>query len=882
MLQYSNQIVSGHCMFLEKVDIQGFKSFAEKTTLLFPGYQGDHYDITAVIGPNGSGKSNISDAIRWVLGEQSLKLLRSKRAEDVIFFGSSQKAQKGFCEVSLTLNNNDRSFPVDFAEVVITRRLYRDGVSEYLLNKNKVRLSDITLMLAQAHIGQRSYSVIGQGMVDAILQTAPAERKEFFNEAAGVRQYQIKRDSAASKLKGTNENFAHAVTVLTELEPRMKFFSRQLKRLEEREEVEREYITVQKQYLNALWNDIAHAKDGYCKERDALSDKIAILAQKQLEREQAFIRNEAAIRKDDQSPYQELSKVLAGLQNERQRILTRLSVVDSRLQTELVASGNGQLAWLSQRSDDLKSQLKKIDEDLSVAQKEYAAHAAHEHDVTVQLSTIEAGVTDGGADVHSATTTLEEIEKLHRDATPPDLPLEKLREILDALGDRIQKLKGTLARIVALREGGAGTSDQEASRAVLLEERRSIQTRREILAARMSLREDERKKAVVEHEVVTRELEYLSLSSSSDQHAQAKGEKDALVRERDDIERSIAHTQGDIDRLYESEKEVHRFLLALQKEMSALAKEHDVLRDDLTRVSLEIAKLEARQEELLTKLCDDLRVEDSARSELCDGTETVYSSLGFLPEVPTFDRDAARMNAERLRRKLEQIGTIDADAMAEHEEAKQRYEFLTTQVADLTQAKGSLEKAIEELDTIIHELFQKNLEGISKKFCQYFQQLFGGGAARLMVLQREKPAFAKSFGVGEPTDEEDQDEEATDAIAGIEIEATPPGKRFKSLSFLSGGEKALTAIALLCAILAQNPSPFVVLDEVDAALDESNANRFASIIKDLSTHTQFILITHNRVTIHIGQVLYGITMGEGGISHSLSLDIRNLDGIIRH
>lgn len=866
-------------MFLQKLEIQGFKSFSEKTTFSFPGHEGDHYGITAVIGPNGSGKSNIAESIRWVLGEQSLKLLRSKRAEDVIFFGSTQKAQKGFCEVSLTINNNDRSFPVDYAEVVITRRLYRDGASEYLLNKNKVRLSDIALMLAQAHIGQRSYSVVGQGMVDAILQTAPAERKEFFNEAVGVRQYQIKRDSASSKLKGTNENLVHAATVLSELEPRMKFFARQLKRLEEREEVEREYIAVQKQYLNALWNDSAFARAEYCKERDAISDKIAALAQKQLEHEQEFIRNEAAIRTDDHSPYQELSGVLAGLQNERQRILTRLSVVDSRLQTELIASGKGQLAWLSQRSDDLKSQIKKIDEDLSVAQKECEALGAREQEVGAQLDAIAKHTADGGADVHSAAIALEEIEQLHRDATSPDVPLANLRKMLDAIGKRIQKLKGALARIIAYREEGADVSGVDASRVALLDERRSIQTRREILSARMSLREDERKKAVAEQETATREIEYLSLSSSSDQHAQAKTEKDALVRERDEIEEKIERAQGDIDRLYESEKEVHRVLLALQKEMSALAKEHDVLRDDLTRVSLEIAKLEARQEELLAKLCDDLRVEDSARRELYDGIETVYSKLGFLADVPSFDRDEARANAERLRRKLEQIGTIDADAMAEHEEAKRRYEFLTAQVADLTQAKGSLEKAIEELDAIIHELFQKNIEGISIKFGQYFQQLFGGGAARLMVLRREIKKEAAD--ADEETGSEDDASGSEDAIAGIEIEATPPGKRFKSLSFLSGGEKALTAIALLCAILAQNPSPFVVLDEVDAALDESNANRFASIINDLSTQTQFILITHNRVTIHIGHVLYGITMGEGGVSHSLSLDIRNLDGIIR-
>lgn len=858
-------------MYLQKVEMQGFKSFAEKTTFLFPGYIHGRYGITAVIGPNGSGKSNVADGIRWVLGEQSLKLLRSKRAEDVIFFGSTQKAQKGFCEVSLSVNNEDHAFPLDFPEVVITRRLYRDGVSEYLLNNNKARLSDITLMLAQAHIGQKSYSVIGQGMVDAILQTAPSDRKEFFNEAVGVRQYQIKRDSAVSKLKSTNENLTHALTILSELEPKMRFFARQLKRLDERGEVERDYITIQRQYTNTLWNDLSERKESFEKERDAYREKSEALEQQQRKLEEAFAQNERAVRAPARSSFYTLSQNLQKLQKEKQQIVTRLSVVDSRLQSELVASGKGQLAWLTGRRDELSAQLKSIDEEVSAANEELLSRRVSEETIAVRAREHDRDA-ETRHDVDGFERCVQEIETLAHEASSAE-SIDALKRAIDTIVRRLTKVKETAQYLIAWMRSG-GQSD-DADRARLHDELQSIRTQQEVCTARIALRSEERARVARELEQTSRELSYLSQSDLSNQHAAAAAEKEELAAQRERIEEIIVAVQRELDGLYETEKETHHALLDVQKQMSALSKEHDTVRDTMNRANLETAKLEAHQEELLAKICDELRVDESMRAELIAGTETVYSTLGFLKETPKLDREEARMQIERLRRKLEQIGTIDQDVIAEHEEAKGRYEFLQIQVVDLTEARGSLEGAIGELDIIIQERFEKNLEDISKKFCAYFTQLFGGGTARLVVLRTEKKK-------GDADEKEDEEvEEVDDAIAGIEIEATPPGKKFKSLSFLSGGEKALTAIALLCAILAQNPSPFVVLDEVDAALDESNANRFASIIKDLSPRTQFILITHNRVTMHIAHVLYGVTMGEGGVSNVLSLDIGKLDGIVR-
>ena len=219
-------------MYLQKLEILGFKSFALKTTLEF------NQKLTAIVGPNGSGKSNVADAIRWVLGEQSVKLLRGKRAEDVIFAGSDRKTRSGMAEVSIFLNNADGSAPIDYSEIVITRRVYRDGQSEYLLNNHPVRLIDINLLLARANFGQKTYSVIGQGMIDSILVSSPADRKEFFEEATGIKQYQIKREQSISKLGATYENLEQAELVLQEITPRLKTLTRQVKRLEKRGELD--------------------------------------------------------------------------------------------------------------------------------------------------------------------------------------------------------------------------------------------------------------------------------------------------------------------------------------------------------------------------------------------------------------------------------------------------------------------------------------------------------------------------------------------------------------------------------------------------------------------------------------------------------------------
>ena len=240
-------------MYLSRIDIQGFKTFAQKTALHFPKPTADHKPLTVIVGPNGSGKSNLADAIRWCLGEQSLKHLRGKEAQDIIFSGSSGKGRSGFAEVVLTFENTEGLVPGDAAEMTIARRLYRDGESAYLLNGEETRLQDIQLFLAEAGVGQRSYAVIGQGMIDQIIVASPEDRKQFFDDATGVRGFQMKRHQAVLKLDKASQNLAEVEMLLGELEPRLALLRRQVKKLDERAVVEEQFTKAASQYYGTLW-----------------------------------------------------------------------------------------------------------------------------------------------------------------------------------------------------------------------------------------------------------------------------------------------------------------------------------------------------------------------------------------------------------------------------------------------------------------------------------------------------------------------------------------------------------------------------------------------------------------------------------------------------
>lgn len=754
-------------MFLQRLEIHGFKSFAQKTILEFLAPRLDKKGLTAIVGPNGSGKSNIADAVRWALGEQSLKTLRGKKSEDVIFAGSDKRARLGVAEVSLTLNNEDGEAPWEMSEAMLTRRLYRDGESEYLVNGRPARLQDIAVLLARAHFGQKTYTVIGQGMIDSILAVSAIERKEFFDEAAGVKEYQLKRQHALNKLRATEENLTQAEALRQEIEPRLRSLNRQVKRLTEREEVEKELKELQKNYYGKLWHDLA--------------ERLGVLG----------------------GQYHRLDEEFQRRRGQHQALLNQLNDLEKETSA-------------SQAFLEMKKKYEEI-----LARRGQWQEKKMKWQSQMEIAKVRAATRKVSAPLLMAEVVRE---------------LETLQTEQNYLFELIKKIR----RLEDLGEAQAKAKEVSEKTAAFLHRLKNPQIKQAAEIVNPSL---------------IKELEEIEAE---------------LVKQAQEL----AGVNQQMLELNKNEEKKKGNFFELQRALQAKQEETHDLEQELNNIKIELAKLETRRETLEEEInleLGPLGAEVKLKSPSAALSAPITELQPCLP-----DRQAQIF---KLKHQLELIGGIDPEAMAEHQETKERYDFLTTQLADLKKALADTNEAIAELDKIMKERRDESLKKINEEFGKFFKLLFNGGSAKLVPL----------FSVEETTEDEGEEEEAKTitapkgepALAGIEIQATPPGKRIKDISVLSGGERALTSVALLCAILSHSPSPFVVLDEVDAALDESNSIRFAEIIERLSAKTQIIIITHNRASMAKAQGLYGVTMTDDGASRLLSVKLEEAEKMVR-
>jgi chromosome segregation protein len=716
--------------------------------------------ITAIVGPNGSGKSNVVDSLRWVMGEQSMKTIRGKKSEDIIFSGTGKKAQAGFAEVSLILDNEKQN-GIDYPEVMLTRRIYRSGESEYLLNKKKTRLTDIQLMLAKSNIGSKSYSIVGQGTIDKILTLSEEERKDFFNEAAGIKQYQIKKEQSISKLENTKKNLEQAEIILRELEPRLRQLRRQTKRLEERELTEKELHALEFEYYGGTWKELTE-------NINTVSEKVKKFQDKWDEK-----RGEIKTIQDE----------FAALQKEKP-----VSESFFSLQIEY------------QKLADEKSKLRE---------KEWELKIVAEKDGTPQKTK---------AAIISFNKAVEEISAL---STAQEKIIEKIKIILESA------------------KNGKINEEQIKN---LSEELQTLGKETKKLLREMKGEPSSAADALVDKPA----------GKGRDFEKKLIELKDRIIK----IEEKMESLREEIQNLAKKDEKKKKEFFEKQRKLDARQNEIFSVERDLNDAKIELARLETKKEAL----------ESEMKIELKDRFDEVklsrdMSSVGA--PSPESNRDEIFRNIQRLRYQLEQIGGIDPEVAKEHEETEERFEFLNNQSEDLKQSSASLREVIKELNEIIETQFNESFAKINENFNRYFGILFNGGTARIIktaVKNEEEP---------EAQNADEKMERGKNYI--IEIQATPPGKKIKNLEMLSGGEKALTAIALLCAIMANNPSPFVILDEVDAALDEANTIKFANILAELSKNTQFVVITHNRATMEKASILYGVTMEIEGISKLLSV-----------
>lgn len=853
-------------MYLEKLEIQGFKSFANPTTLVF------NRDLTAIVGPNGSGKSNIADAVRWVLGEQSVKTLRGKKSEDVIFAGSDKKNKLGFAQVSIYLNNVDKQADVDYEQIIITRKVERNGEAEYLINNNKVRLLDVQLLLAKANFGQRTYSVIGQGMIDSILVSSAQERKDFFDEATGVKQFQIKKNQAVNKLNNAKENLEQTAKILAELEPRLKSLTRQVKKLEKREALSQELKNLQTDYYSFLEGNLSKDLSEKKKNYDKIQSEVSDLNQKLIELQTKLEQEEKSVSR--QNSFEMLQNKLGQQQSELNALIKERTILEGKADLKLMSSGQSDIVWLKQRIENLQNDInrnnlvaKETQTKLANSRTELKVLEQKRENILADFAKLEDRLLNGNHDLspEEIDRRSQEIlrqqqdfeEALNKFTSLEDLP--KLKNIAQSIG---QALKGFFQKIRTSSEDDKKKWQQEFNK--MLTSKDNLVS--EINEARTSL-------AILENDL--KQLEN-KIKQDSEEVNKLKKDKAAFLdnnsgEDKDnlkDLEQKIKSKNSEISKIEEevkkfneSEEVKKRSLVEAQKEFREIQANFNSRSSSLNEVRVDLARLETKEEELKNEILDEFPA--------------------FVPKK-TSGLDVVRAKEElaRIKNQLSIIGGIDEIVVEEYQEVNERYTFLKEQSDDLSEAIAHLEKIIKDLEEAISRQFDESFKNINKLFNQYFKQLFSGGKAELIldISEIKKPKNTEEDEEDENT-EEDEEEAEVKKQYGIEIKATPPGKKLTSINMLSGGEKALTSIALISAIIANNPSPFVVLDEVDAALDEANSIRFSEILEELSSKTQFVAITHNRATMHRAKIIYGVTMGDDGVSKLLSINFDRADAI---
>lgn len=982
-------------MFLKRIEIYGFKSFAGRSVLDFEYLKNSN--ITAIVGPNGSGKSNVADAMRWVTGEQSGKNLRSKKSEDVIFCGSVVKPRGSYAEVSIILadekpfkfelNNKEHTM----TEIEVSRKLYRSGESEYLINHKKVRLSDIQQLLASLGFGQSSYTVIGQGMVDRLLFFTASERKVLFDEAAGVKQYEIKREQAIRKLESTDANLIRLRDILVELIPRVANLRRLVKRAEGRKEFEVELAVAQQKYFGSLTAEYSNTLRENDSKKSELNKKIIQIDEKIFELE---TRLETKNENPHTAERQALELKIRACTEERDKLMRDVSYLSGQIES---LSRNASL--VVGKKADLESEKAALAIKIESLSEGYAKGQKDLDKATEVKQNLETPVTELAAEVQSVENELRkpansqagDIESLRQkvniltaqklaaeaatsrlaELTQADQGLEseitearaeqkktqkeadKLASELDRLKSEVKKLSSlinpitlkSLDRAIAEIEGMSATDNdfvtklnkifaqfREISKAINNEERRKLEneisrisnlskvTTERLVSLRVILGTKESQLAQVKADT-TKNQEALTTSNTSSEdiaklheelskHERSSSERQNVLLKRKDVaqeklslarealhlaeieynrlnivvqnqkselanterrleqvageltslssqtgnaddselaaklktvekeldrkEEDLAKYRGGFTQVVAAEQEQERTGMAHEREKRALQEEKNGVAMQLSSLELEVAKTQVRLEDLN---------EEMKLGRIVLGESEKHSYLDQM------EKDVLKLKMENLRRKLETIGGVDPETEAEYTELEQREGEMSVQVEDLTKAKADLEKVVRELDERIKGQFAAVFSSISKEFSRYFSMLFGGGTAALNLGEDEEGSF------------------------GIEISANPPGKRVQSLNALSGGERTLTSLALLFAILSVNPSPFCVLDEVDAALDESNTLRFVNILTDLARKTQFIIISHNRDTMKVASILYGVTMNDEHVSKLLSVKL---------
>ena len=813
-------------MKFKKLELTGFKSFYDKTSFFIED------GLTGIVGPNGCGKSNIVEALRWCMGETSAKSMRGSGMEDVIFSGTSNKPSKNISEVSLLIDNKSNEGPAQFKsldEILVTRKIERDKGSKYYINEKEVRAKDAQTFFADLSTGAHSPSLISQGKIGQLVISKPDERRAILEEAAGISGMHARRHEAETRLAAAENNLKRADELKRQQEKQLENLKKQAEEASKYKEISKE---IRKKEAGLYYLKFQEIES----EQKIISDKSS-----ELEDEISAIKIDL---NHNSQLLDEENKKLSPLRDKKMENLAKIQKINLELDN-LVLEENR----IKSLQEKLRKSLNEIDSDLE-----------REKSITLDATLNEKRVLEEKKELlktENELTVIEDKSSLNLDDAKKELnelkaELDVMINELEVLIDSNQKInketfkvfKNLINKITVSQEKYAtcfGKNESIKSDSIKRKERiKNIDNELEnwknlkINSEKMIMALNERKIAL-KKEIDENEKNPEKIATSKGQNKQNL-ENTKKRNEEIDIELIDAENKYNL---------VNNNLKEIQEKLSSL-------REDKARKEATIEGIENRKKDLLYTIKNELRIDDAslllASSNLVDLNKDEY------PEI-----QAIAKSVEDSKKKRESLGSVNLRADEETEKYKNEIKKMEDDRADLYTAIVKLKTSIDELNQRGREKLLDAFTKVNRKFNEVYTKLFSGGSAKLELVNSDDPLEA-----------------------GLEMLVSPPGKRLQSITLLSGGEQALTALSLIFAVFLVNPSPICVLDEVDAPLDDANVTRFCSLLDELTkiTKTRFVIITHHALTMSRMHRLYGVTMPEKGISQLVSVDLQKAEGLV--
>ena len=813
-------------MKFKNLEMTGFKSFSEKTTVLI------EKGLTGVVGPNGCGKSNIVEALRWCMGESSAKSMRGSGMEDVIFSGTSNRPSKNISEVTLLLDNHEKTGPVqfkEFDEITVKRKIEKDKGSKYYINDKEVRARDVQTFFADLSTGAHSPSLISQGRIGQLVTAKPIERKSILEEAAGISGIHARRQEAEARLNAAENNLKRADELKRQQQKQLDNLKKQAEEASRYKEISNQIKKIEAGLYFLKIEDIEKDKKLISEKLSELDDEISAIGidynhnNTLLEEENKKLAPLRDKKMESAATLQKLNLDMKNLIEEEARVKSlqdklekSIKTIDSDLEREKSISLDADLneKRISKEKDDLlNTENKLLDvETNSLKELQISKSGLNEllNKLDSKLDQIEKDIDEG--------------KKLSKES------FKELKQIVKNITLSQEDYAEKYGKNKSIESDSIKRKERIKNIDVELENWGNLKTNSEKMISELNNRKNK-----INLEISENKKNPERIATSKGQNLQ---NLENIKRRNDEIETELFQAEKKFNEINENLREIQLKLTGLKENKA---------RNEAT-----IEGIENRKKDLLHSVKNELGIENETsilpQSDLSDLE---------IKDFPTIQEQSEKI--EKTKKIRESLGSVNLRA----DEETKRYE---TEIKKMEDDREDLYSAIVKLKTSIDELNQKGRERlldaftkVNRKFNEVYTKLFNGGTAKIELVDSEDPLEA-----------------------GLEMFVSPPGKRLQSITLLSGGEQALTALSLVFAVFLVNPSPICVLDEVDAPLDDANVTRFCGLLDELTkiTNTKFIIITHHALTMSRMDRLYGVTMAEQGVSQLVSVDLQRAEELV--